>query len=193
MKEKIDTTCLELNLNLWTEPATDKKFTHRCEFAVNSARHWAYFDMNKKQSSLRPPMSCVLLVYANFSLLIFSNHFLQKTTFVSTSWIVVNVLREAWQDLRPKLCESSNEEAGLLSAPKKNLHISRGLIQHVWTTTRNSSADRTHPLHQSLIFAPFLLNLLLNAASVNLFRNVIQLMIYFWKHVLGRITNISHT
>lgn len=119
--------------------------------------------------------------------------FFKKTTFVSMSWIVVNVLREAWQDLRPKLCESSNEEAGLLSAPKKNLHISRGLIQHVWTTTRNSSADRTHPLHQSLIFGPFLLHLLLNAASVNLFRNVIQLMIYFWKHVLGRITNISHT
>lgn len=81
-KKKIDTTCLELNLNLWTEPATDKKFTHRCEFAVNSARHWAHFDMNKKQSSLRPPMSCVLLVYAvYFSLLIFSNHFLQKNNF----------------------------------------------------------------------------------------------------------------
>ena len=78
-KKKIDTTCLELNLNLWTEPATDKKFTHRCEFAVNSARHWAHFDMNKKQSSLRSPMSCVLLVYAvYFSLWIFSNNFLQK-------------------------------------------------------------------------------------------------------------------
>ena len=43
------------------------------------------------------------------------------------------------------------------------------------TTTRNISADRTHPLYQSLIFAPFSLNLLLNAASVNVFRNVIQL------------------
>ena len=40
------------------------------------------------------------------------------------------------------------------------------------TTTRNISADRTHPLYQSLFFAPFSLNLLLNAASV---RNVIQL------------------
>ena len=43
------------------------------------------------------------------------------------------------------------------------------------TTTRNISADRTHPLYQSLFFAPFSLNLLLNAASVNVFRNVIQL------------------
>ena len=43
------------------------------------------------------------------------------------------------------------------------------------TTARNSSADRTHPLHQSLIFAPFLLNLLLNAASINVFRNEVQL------------------
>lgn len=54
---------------------------------------------------------------------------------------------------------------------KKNLHISRGLMQHV----SNNSADRMHPLNQSLIFAPFLLNLLLNAASVNVFRNVVQL------------------
>ena len=61
---------------------------------------------------------------------------------------------------------------GLLSAPKKNLHISRGLMQHV---SNNSSPDRMHPLNQSLIFAPFLLNLLLNAASVNVFRNVVQL------------------
>ena len=43
------------------------------------------------------------------------------------------------------------------------------------TTTRNISADRTHPLYQSLIFAPFSLNLLLNTAFVNVFRNVVQL------------------
>ena len=125
-KKKIDTTCLELNLNLWTEPATDKKFTHRCEFAVNSARHWAHFDMNKKQSSLRPPMSCVLLVYAvYFSLLIFRIIFIKKTTFVSTSWIVVNVLREAWQDLRPKLCESSNEARVALGSEEKFAYVTR--------------------------------------------------------------------
>lgn len=98
--------------------------------------------------------------------------FFKKTTFVSTSWIVVNVLREAWQDLRPKLCESSNEEARVALGSEKNLHISRGLMQHV---SNNSSANRMHPLNQSLIFAPFLLNLLLNAASVNVFRNVVQL------------------
>lgn len=98
--------------------------------------------------------------------------FFKKTTFVPTSWIVVNVLREAWQDLRPKLCESSNEEARVALGSEKNLHISRGLMQHV---SNNSSANRMHPLNQSLIFAPFLLNLLLNAASVNVFRNVVQL------------------
>ena len=84
------------------------------------------FDMNKKQSSLRPPMSCVLLVYAvYFSLLIFSNHFFKKTTFVSTSWIVVNVLREAWQDLRPKLCESSNEARVALGSEEKFAYVTR--------------------------------------------------------------------
>lgn len=98
--------------------------------------------------------------------------FFKKTTFVSTSWIVVNVLREAWQDLRPKQCESSNEEARVALGSEKNLHISRGLMQHV---SNNTSAERMHPLNQSLIFAPFLLNLLLNAASVNVFRNVVQL------------------
>ena len=43
------------------------------------------------------------------------------------------------------------------------------------TTTRNISADRTHPLYHSLIFAPFSLNLLLNTTFVNVFRNVVQL------------------
>lgn len=78
---------------------------------------------------------------------------------------------------RDRICARSNvnrpmRRPGLLSAPKKNLHISRGLMQHV---SNNTSADRMHPLNQSLIFAPFLLNLLLNTASVNVFRNVVQL------------------
>ena len=58
---------------------------------------------------------------------------------------------------RDRICARSNvnrpmRRPGLLSAPKKNLHISRGLMQHV---SNNTSAERMHPLNQSLIFAPF--------------------------------------
>lgn len=62
--KKMDNTRLELKLNLYTELVEDKKFTKRCEFVVNSARHLVHFAMDKMQSGSSPYTSCALFLYS---------------------------------------------------------------------------------------------------------------------------------